>query len=163
MSLTHYLIFYSPDFSDPTVEMPTVCHIFDNNINSMLLLTGAKRRPYVLYEVSKSRVIQSTWPSTLPQFEDLKYHKIENGSIVPCMVKAKAYFINKLRSDRNDALNKLDIESMKTIEMGIDNSVILKKKQVLRDMPTHSVWDSCKTIDDFKNITLDSLLTTTTQ
>ena len=73
--------------------------------------------------------------------------------------KAKKVHTNRLRQERdNGVMQQLDIQSMRNIEQGKDNKDVLRKKQKLRDLPTHSIWDKCVTHDDFKSVTLDHII-----
>ena len=100
------------------------------------------------------------WPIHHPvKREDVACHKIDNNQLVMCPIKSRKVHTNRLREKRETYLKYLDTKSIKNIENGLDNSQILKVKNILRDMPTHAAWDKCTTIDDFKNMTLDAILT----
>jgi hypothetical protein len=100
------------------------------------------------------------WPIDHPvKRGDVQCHKIHNNQLCMCPVKSQKVHTDRLREKRIVYLKYLDVESMKNIESGLDNSEILKAKQVLRDMPLHKAWNKCKTLDDFKNMTIDDILT----
>ena len=72
--------------------------------------------------------------------------------------RAKTFHVEKLREDRNKKLAELDVEFMRNLETNKSNVEVLRKKQILRDMPTHPIWDKCETLDDFYNVTVDHIV-----
>jgi hypothetical protein len=96
-------------------------------------------------------------------YTELMHYSIENGQMVFSKEKARTNFTDKMRIERNRELSKLDAEYMKALENGSDTSTIIAKKRVLRNMPVHPIWDACVTLDDFKNLTLEATLSTSTQ
>lgn len=73
-----------------------------------------------------------------------------------CMVKARDIHLSRLRLKRNEELAKLDIEYVKTQDMGDDEKLmqIRKRKQWLRDLPKtiKEYIDNAKNIEDLKLI-----------
>jgi hypothetical protein len=55
--------------------------------------------------------------------------------------KAKQIFIEKIRRFREDELPKLDIQYIRTLELGNDTTEIVSKKQQLRDLPNIDLSD----------------------
>ena len=64
--------------------------------------------------------------------------------------KAKNLKKESLRSDRKPLLDQLDIDYMRAQEAGSDTSLIVQRKQALRDI-TNAV-DSCTTVEELKAI-----------
>ena len=95
--------------------------------------------------------------------DEIMHHKIVGDQVVFCPDKARTNFKNKMREQRSAMFTTLDALSIQNIERGADNSHVIKQKQLLRDMPKHPKWNTLQTLDDFKNLTLDSLLSTSTQ
>lgn len=69
--------------------------------------------------------------------------------------KAKEVWKSKIRSVRKSALEKLDVEFIKAQEQGLDTSVIVANKQLLRDLP--SQVDTANSINEIKAV-WDNLL-----
>jgi hypothetical protein len=88
----------------------------------------------------------------------MAYDENNEKYLTPCTIKCKQYFANEMRPERNAALAKLDGEYMKLHEKGMDTSDVIRRKNILRDMPTSTRWDMCETVDDFKNLTLDDII-----
>jgi len=64
--------------------------------------------------------------------------------------KAKDIWKDKIRSARKSKLEELDVEYMRAQEAGADTSVIVTKKQELRDYPAQV--DSATTADEIKAV-----------
>lgn len=105
------------------------------------------------------------WPENcpVPHWDDIDCHRITNGKVHMCPKKTKNVMIDKLRPLRESHFKELDSQFMKNLESGKDNSEVVRKKKILRDMPTHDVWDKCTTLDEFKKVTIEQLLATSTQ
>jgi hypothetical protein len=105
------------------------------------------------------------WPENcpVPHWDDIDCHRITDGKIHMCPIKTKKVMVEKLRPLRESYFKNLDAQFIRNLEEGKDNSEIIRKKKILRDMPTHPIWDKCKTLDDFKSISVDQLFSTSTQ
>ena len=68
------------------------------------------------------------------------------------MTKAKNIWRDKIRAERTDKLNKLDVEFQKALESSADTTDIVAKKQALRDAPADSRIDAATTPDELKAI-----------
>ena len=68
------------------------------------------------------------------------------------MTKAKDIWRDKIRAERTDKLNKLDVEFQKALESSADTTDIVAKKQALRDAPADSRIDAATTPDELKAI-----------
>lgn len=68
------------------------------------------------------------------------------------MDKAKDLWRDKIRAERTDKLNKLDVEFQKALESSADTTDIIAKKQALRDAPADSRIDAATTTDELKLI-----------
>lgn len=107
---------------------------------------------------------EKPWPKECPVVEeDIECHRMLKDKTGKCQfqfcpINSKKFHVNRLRADREVAFKDLDVQSMKNIESGRDNSEVIRKKNILRDMPTHSVWDKCSTLADFKNVSISKLL-----
>jgi len=66
------------------------------------------------------------------------------------MTKAKDIWRDKIRAERTDKLNKLDVEFQKALESSADTTDIVAKKQALRDAPSDSRIDAATTPDALK-------------
>jgi hypothetical protein len=64
--------------------------------------------------------------------------------------KAKNITKDRLRSERNPLLQKLDVDFQKALETGADTSAIVSEKQRLRDIT--KLVDEAQTLDDVKAI-----------
>ena len=64
--------------------------------------------------------------------------------------KAKEIWKDKIRVARKPKLEELDVQYMRAQEAGSDTSVIVTKKQELRDYPTQV--DSATTTDEIKAV-----------
>lgn len=67
--------------------------------------------------------------------------------------KAKEIRKEQLRQERKPLLEQLDIDYMRAQEAGSDTSLIVQRKQALRDI-TNAV-DSCTTVEELKTITTE--------
>ena len=68
------------------------------------------------------------------------------------MTKAKDIWRDKIRAERTDKLNKLDVEFQKALESSADTTDIVAKKQARRDAPADSRIDAATTPDELKAI-----------
>ena len=66
------------------------------------------------------------------------------------MTKAKDIWRDKIRTERANKLNKLDVEFQKALESSADTTNIVAKKQALRDAPADSRIDAATTSDELK-------------
>ena len=66
------------------------------------------------------------------------------------MAKAKQIHKDNIRTVRIDKLAELDIEFQRALETSADTSVIVAKKQALRDAPADSAIDSASDTDALK-------------
>jgi hypothetical protein len=66
------------------------------------------------------------------------------------MTKAKDIWRDKIRAERTDKLNKLDVEFQKALESSADTTDIVAKKQALRDAPADSRINAATTPDELK-------------
>jgi hypothetical protein len=125
-------------------------HLKDNNIGNYAELGCCGDR-------TKWDGIPSHWE--VNDLNDVHIHKVcpVAKKLVICTNKAKSKYTDKLRAERNAMLQKLDGEYMMALEQGKPTKAILEKKQKLRDMPNHPIWNKCKTKQDFENVTLDKL------
>ena len=78
----------------------------------------------------------------------------DNGIISERVDKAKEIWKDKLRSDRKPLLEATDVQFMKALETGGDTALIAKEKQRLRDVT--KLVDSCNTIDEIKQVTVNA-------
>ena len=104
------------------------------------------------------------WPKDYPiSMEDIDYHTMKDGQLVFCPHQTKKTHLPKLRAERELIFKDLDAEFMKNLEKGKDNSDVYRRKQILRDMPTHPFWSNINSLSDIKSFTLKSILSTTSQ
>jgi hypothetical protein len=153
---SHVYVSYNPDGSE------NVLHIReDSDLQWHIDTYGMHERVHItadapLYNHSPC----PAWPHDHPvKREDVSCHKIHKNQLHMCPIKSQKVHTGRLREKREAYLKCLDVESMKNIENGLDNSEVLKAKQILRDMPLHKAWNNCKTLDDFKNMSLNAILT----
>lgn len=66
------------------------------------------------------------------------------------ITKAKELWKSKIRYFRTIALEKLDVEFIRATEQGLDTSVIVANKQLLRDLP--SKVDTANSIEEIKAV-----------
>jgi hypothetical protein len=64
--------------------------------------------------------------------------------------KAKTVTADRLRHERLQKLQDLDVQYQRALETGADTTDIVSQKQVLRDLPTQV--DSCITLTELKNL-----------
>jgi len=76
------------------------------------------------------------------------------------MAKAKEIHKNYIRIARQPLLESLDIEFQKALETSADTSVIIAKKQALRDAPADLAIGSASTADELKSQWNTSILGT---
>ena len=69
--------------------------------------------------------------------------------------KAKEIWKEKIRIARKPALEKLDIDFIKTQEQGNDTSDIVADKKTLRDLPQQV--DTATTVEEIKSVWNDKL------
>lgn len=76
------------------------------------------------------------------------------------MEKARNIKRDKLRLERAPLMAKLDIDFMKALESGdsTKQSIVIAKKQALRDITDHLALEQATSISELKAITLESLL-----
>ena len=74
------------------------------------------------------------------------------------MAKAKEIHIAKIRIARESKLAELDIEFQKALETSSDTSVIVNKKQALRDAPADNAITAATTTDELKSQWNSSIL-----
>lgn len=155
----HIYLSYNPDGSTSVLQWRDCEH---SNLQNSLEQFGMTEYIYIgQLDVSKTYI---GWVHDYPiSAEDCNSYKIENKELVFCKIKSKNYHINKLREPRLDMLSKLDIQFMRNLEQGKDTSEVIRQKNILRDMPNNPIWDSCETLDDFKNVTLEAMISTTIQ
>ena len=74
--------------------------------------------------------------------------------------KAKEVKKDQLRMERAPILNQLDIEFMRAVEQGdtVKAQEISQKKQVLRDCTNSEELSNAQTVEQLKQITLQSIL-----
>ena len=74
--------------------------------------------------------------------------------------KAKEIKKNSIRQERVPILSQLDVEFMKAVEMGDieKQQEIALKKQELRDITKHEAIAAASTVEELKQLNLDSLL-----
>lgn len=74
--------------------------------------------------------------------------------------KAKEIKKNAIRQERSPLLSELDIEFMKAVELGDaqKQQEIAAKKQELRDITKHEAISSASTVEELKQLNLNSLL-----
>lgn len=75
------------------------------------------------------------------------------------MDKAKEIHKNKLREARKPILDKLDVDYMRTLEQNGDVSLIVSKKQELRDITKHPDLLNATNIDELKSFWPETLTT----
>ena len=129
-----------------------VCWIYnqDLTVEKMKETFGRSHLPHIVI----SRPGKDGWPAD----EDMKYHTITPDAQLDLHhERCKKHFVDYLRPARNNELARLDGEFFKNMEQGADNSTILQRKQILRDMPKHPVWDTCETLDDYKSINISHI------
>lgn len=66
------------------------------------------------------------------------------------ITKAKDIWKNKIREARVSALEKLDVDYMKALELNSSTTQIVTDKQILRDLP--SQVDSQTTLEGIKSV-----------
>ena len=74
------------------------------------------------------------------------------------MAKAKEIHKTKIRIARESKLAELDIEFQKALETSSDTSVIVNKKQALRDAPADNAITAATTTDELKSQWNSSIL-----
>ena len=74
------------------------------------------------------------------------------------MAKAKEIHKTKIRIARESKLAELDIEFQKALETSSDTSVIVNKKQALRDAPADNTITAATTTDELKSQWNSSIL-----
>ena len=74
------------------------------------------------------------------------------------MAKAKEIHKAKIRIARESKLAALDIEFQKALETSSDTSVIVNKKQALRDAPADNAITAATTTDELKSQWNSSIL-----
>lgn len=74
--------------------------------------------------------------------------------------KAKEIKKNSIRQERLPLLSELDIEFMKAVELGDiqKQQEIATKKQELRDITKHEAISNASTVEELKQLNLNSLL-----
>lgn len=73
------------------------------------------------------------------------------------MELAKELWREKLRMAREVAMKNLDADYMKALELGVDTSEIVTKKQELRDAPNNPKIDAAKTPEELMAVKPDYL------
>jgi len=66
------------------------------------------------------------------------------------ITKAKDIWKDKIREARKPALEKLDVDFIKTQEQGLDTTQIVADKNTLRDLPQQV--DAATTVDEIKAV-----------
>jgi len=102
---------------------------------------------------SASNVFRDAWTITDENLKDnstIESGKDSNSYIDIDMAKAKEIWKNEIRFERENTLQKLDIEFQRAQEIDGDTTGIVARKQHLRDLPKKC--DSASTIHDLLNI-----------
>jgi hypothetical protein len=71
------------------------------------------------------------------------------------MPAARDIWRDKLRKVRQPLLEDLDIQFMRSLELGQDTKTITTQKQVLRDIPADPRIEAAQTPEDLKKITIN--------
>ena len=74
------------------------------------------------------------------------------------MAKAREIHKTNIRNARTPKLAELDIEFQKALETSSDTSVIINKKQALRDAPADNAITAATTTDELKSQWNSSIL-----
>ncbi len=74
------------------------------------------------------------------------------------MDKAKDIHRDALRRERGPLLAELDVDLMKALETGTDNSEVVAAKNALRDVTDDAKIAAAKTPEELKALTLDALV-----
>lgn len=155
MSLGVYL-----RYQDDADETPSIGWGKKENVERDHALMGLSGKYLYIGDVDEKT--NSHWPPNCNFLEeDVRCYKIENKQVVYSPIKARKFHTDRVRQERDFAT--LDVDFMKALEKGADTSTILAKKQILRDAPNHPIWDTCVTLQDFKNVTLAKILSTASQ
>lgn len=109
-----------------------------------LIKIGALTVDAADYTVPTDRIFRDAWSFN---------GNPDAGVISVDMTKAREIWRNKIRQARVDELNQLDAAFMKALETGADTSVIVARKQELRDAPADPAIDAATTPDELKAVT----------
>jgi hypothetical protein len=92
----------------------------------------------------------------IPSDREFRDAWIWNGQIEHDLVKAGQIHLDRIRVKRDAALERLDVEFIKALELGDEAKIteIKVMKQALRDLPQEILPDiqACKSIDEIKAI-----------
>ena len=124
------------------------------------LMSYVKNKHWTIIDLDKhlptdsaSWVFRDAWTITDANLKDnstIESGKDSNSYINIDMVKAKEMWKNEIRFERENTLQKLDIEFQRALEIDGDTTGIVARKQHLRDLPEKC--DSASTIHDLLNI-----------
>jgi len=68
------------------------------------------------------------------------------------MTKAKDIWRDKVRAERTEKLQALDVQFTRALESGADTSEIVAKKQALRDAPADARIEAATTPEELKAV-----------
>ena len=112
-------------------------------------------------EIRKSRSNIKSWriitDDEIPPDRTYRNAWKDSGKIEHDIEKAKEIHKDILRLERQGYLNDLDVQYMKALETNNDTekTLIVQKKQKLRDITKHPDFDKVKTIEDLKKIKIE--------
>lgn len=140
--------------------MKDKCIIYINENGFLVDLTTIDNSEFTLEDLAKKDVPEGVEYkiiniSDLPQ--DVYFREAWEADLTKSKVKvsvnlekAKEIHLNAIRKARETVFNKLDIEFQRALETGADTSVIISKKQTLRDITKDPKILNAKTIEDLK-------------
>lgn len=127
---------------------------------SPALMSYVKNKHWTIIDIdnhiptdSASWVFRDAWTITDANLKDnsiIESGKDSNSYIDIDMAKAKEIWKNEIRFERENALQKLDIEFQRAQEVSSDTTGIVARKQYFRNLPDKC--DSASTIYDLLNI-----------
>jgi hypothetical protein len=90
---------------------------------------------------------EASWKPDWPVQDDMVWDDV-TGAVAVDIARARETTRQRLRAERTPLLAQLDIQSMRNLESGADNSAVVAEKVRLRDITLQA--DACRTLADLK-------------
>jgi hypothetical protein len=135
------------------------------NVGKIHFINEDEKNKYIQANVSSNenyKIVPVNDISNIP-FQLLSSYNIINDELVANMEDARVIFIKRIRKEREKLLAPLDVAFMRAVERGdvAKQQEIAAQKQKLRDITAHPAIDAATTLEELRDLTIDTLLSST--